>query len=87
MYWFKGEIRFLCPSCKQTSLETVIASSEDHNPSIPTRRFARSVSGFRSPSRILIVVYTPRRMKNGKEIIRIISARQATRKERKAYAG
>jgi len=26
-------------------------------------------------------------MKNGKEIIRIISARQATRKERKAYAG
>jgi len=26
-------------------------------------------------------------VKDGKEIIRIISARQATRKERKAYAG
>ncbi len=29
----------------------------------------------------------PRRLKDDKEIIRIISARQATRKERKAYAG
>ena len=56
-------------------------------PSIPTWRFARSVSGFSAAGRILIVVYTPRRMKNGKEIIRIISARQATRKERKAYDG
>jgi uncharacterized DUF497 family protein len=56
-------------------------------PSIPTRRFARSVSGFRPSAGFLIVVYTPRRMKNGKEIIHIISARQATRKERKAYAG
>jgi uncharacterized protein len=37
--------------------------------------------------RILFVVYTVRRLKNGKEAIRIISARQATRKERKAYAG
>jgi uncharacterized DUF497 family protein len=37
--------------------------------------------------RILIVIYTPRRMKDAKEIIRIISARQATRKERQAYAG
>jgi len=43
--------------------------------------------GISAAGRILIVVYTPRRMKNGKEIIRIISARQATRKERKAYAG
>ncbi len=38
-------------------------------------------------SRILIVNYTARRANDGKEIIRIISARQATRKERKAYAG
>jgi uncharacterized protein len=38
-------------------------------------------------SRVLIVVYTQRRLKHGQELIRIISARQATRKERKAYAG
>jgi uncharacterized protein len=37
--------------------------------------------------RILIVVYTERRLKHGQEIIRIISARQATRKEREAYTG
>jgi uncharacterized DUF497 family protein len=35
----------------------------------------------------MIVVYTPRKVDNAKEIIRIISARQATRKERQAYAG
>jgi uncharacterized DUF497 family protein len=33
------------------------------------------------------VVYTIRRLKNEKETIRIISARQATRRERQAYAG
>jgi uncharacterized protein len=43
--------------------------------------------GFSLLGRILFVVYTVRRMKHGKEAIRIISARQATRKERKAYAG
>jgi uncharacterized DUF497 family protein len=37
--------------------------------------------------RVLLVVYTVRKTKNGKETIRIISARQANRKERKAYAG
>jgi uncharacterized protein len=37
--------------------------------------------------RILMVSYTPRRSKDGKEIIRTISARQATRKERQAYSG
>ena len=37
--------------------------------------------------RVLMVAYAPRRLKDGKEIIRIVSARQATRKERKAYAG
>jgi uncharacterized DUF497 family protein len=37
--------------------------------------------------RILIVVYTVRRLKDGKETIRIISARQASQKERKAYSG
>jgi uncharacterized protein len=37
--------------------------------------------------RILIVVYTIRRLKDGKETIRIISAKQASRKERTAYSG
>ncbi len=46
------------------------------------RRLGRSVAG-----RILLTVYTVRRTPHGKEIIRLISARQASRKERKAYAG
>jgi uncharacterized DUF497 family protein len=37
--------------------------------------------------RILLVVYTIRRTADGKQEIRIISARQASRRERKAYAG
>ncbi|HEY6467855.1 MAG TPA: BrnT family toxin [Candidatus Acidoferrales bacterium] len=47
-----------------------------------SKRLGRSVTG-----RILLVVYTVRRIKNGKDAIRIISARQASRKERKAFAG
>jgi uncharacterized DUF497 family protein len=43
--------------------------------------------GFSASGRVLFVVYTIRRWKHDKETIRIISARQATRKERKAYAG
>ncbi|MBH0209231.1 MAG: BrnT family toxin [Nitrospira sp.] len=46
------------------------------------RRIGRSLSG-----RILFVVYTIRRRSHEKETIRIISARQASRKERQAYAG
>jgi uncharacterized DUF497 family protein len=46
------------------------------------KRLGRSIS-----RRILIVVYTVRRLKDGKETIRIISARYASRKERKAYSG
>ncbi len=46
------------------------------------KRLGRSVAG-----RILLIVYTARRTSHGKETIRIISARQASRKERKAYAG
>jgi len=42
--------------------------------------------GFSPIGRIVFVVYT-RRVKYDKETIRIISARQATRKERVAYAG
>ena len=46
------------------------------------KRLGRSIG-----RRILIVVYTVRRLKDGKEAIRIISARRASRKERKAYSG
>jgi uncharacterized DUF497 family protein len=46
------------------------------------KRLGRSIAG-----RVLLVVYTYRRRKNGKETIRIVSARQASRRERKAYAG
>lgn len=43
--------------------------------------------GFSASGRILFVVYTVRRLHDGKETIRIIGARQATRRERAAYAG
>jgi uncharacterized DUF497 family protein len=46
------------------------------------KRLGRSIA-----RRILIVVYTTRRLKDGKETIRIISARHASRKERQAYSG
>jgi hypothetical protein len=45
------------------------------------KRLALSAEG-----RVLLVVYTVRRLINGIETIRIISARQASQKERKAYA-
>ena len=43
--------------------------------------------GRSSQGRVLLAVYTFMRFGNGTETIRIISARQASRKERKAYAG
>jgi len=46
------------------------------------KQLGRSAAG-----RILLVVYTLRRQNNGTETVRIISARQASRKERAAYAG
>lgn len=46
------------------------------------KRLGSSIAG-----NILLVVYTLRRSKDGNETIRIISARPASRKERKAYAG
>ena len=55
---------------------------EHSDAEIRSKRLGTSVTG-----RILIVIYTPRKVNNEKEIIRIISARQATRKERQAYAG
>jgi uncharacterized protein len=47
-----------------------------------SKRLGRSLSG-----RVILTVYTTRRSSDGKETIRIISARQASRKEREAYAG
>jgi uncharacterized DUF497 family protein len=55
---------------------------EHSHSEIRSKRLGTSATG-----RILIVIYTPRKENNAKEIIRIISARQATRKERQAYAG
>ncbi|MBI2164270.1 MAG: BrnT family toxin [candidate division NC10 bacterium] len=46
------------------------------------KRLGRSITG-----RVLLIVYTTRRAPHGTETIRIIRARQASRKERKAYAG
>ncbi|MGA2717812.1 MAG: BrnT family toxin [Candidatus Acidiferrales bacterium] len=42
--------------------------------------------GISLAGRVLLVIYTLRRPRRGQEAIRIISARQASRKERKAYA-
>lgn len=43
--------------------------------------------GLSVERKVLPVVYTLRRAQDGKETIRIISARCASRKERKAYSG
>jgi uncharacterized DUF497 family protein len=43
--------------------------------------------GCSATGRILILVYTWRRTKNDQETIRLISARSASAKERKAYFG
>ena len=45
------------------------------------QRIGQSLTG-----RVLFVVYTTRRIDNEKETIRIISARQASRRERQAYS-
>ena len=45
------------------------------------KRVGKSITG-----KILMVIYTIRKLENGKETIRIISARQASQKERKAYS-
>jgi uncharacterized protein len=46
------------------------------------KRLGESAGG-----RILLIVYTLRESKSGEDKIRIISSRQANRKERQAYAG
>ncbi|MBI4403804.1 MAG: BrnT family toxin [Deltaproteobacteria bacterium] len=58
---------------------------EDISHSITESRFKRI--GTSISNRVLLVVYTIRRMEYRKETIRIISARKASRKERQAYAG
>jgi uncharacterized DUF497 family protein len=58
---------------------------EDLDHAAPEQRWKRL--GFSVGGRILLVVYTLRRLKYGSETIRIISARQASRKEREAYSG
>ena len=57
---------------------------EDFEHSGKERRLKRL--GVSIECRIVIVVYTSRRTPDGKKAIRIISARQASRKERKAYS-
>ncbi|WP_083448330.1 BrnT family toxin [Nitrospira moscoviensis] len=57
-------------------------SDEEHSADEHRRqRIGRSVAG-----RIVYVVYTVRRVDHEKETIRIISARQASRRERAAYS-
>ena len=58
---------------------------EDLEHSQAESRFKRL--GLSSESRLLLVVYTVRRIAHGQETIRIISARHASRRERKAYSG
>lgn len=43
--------------------------------------------GRSEADRILITVYTTRRVKGGKETTRIISSRRASQREQKAYKG
>jgi uncharacterized DUF497 family protein len=57
---------------------------DDPTHSNTEQRFKRL--GTVGKGRVVLVVYTLRETKNGKEKVRIISARQANRKERHAYA-
>jgi uncharacterized protein len=58
---------------------------EDFEHAQAERRWKRLAQS--SQGQILLVVYMLRRLTDGTETIRIISARPASRKERKAYAG
>jgi uncharacterized DUF497 family protein len=55
------------------------------NPDLLERRWKRLAFSVRN--RVLLVIYTFRRLSDDTETIRIISARQATRNERKIFAG
>jgi hypothetical protein len=58
---------------------------EDLEHSQQEGRFKRL--GLSRHGRILILVYSYRRLKNGQETLRIITARRASPKEREAYTG
>ena len=58
---------------------------EDLEQAHTERRWKRL--GLSTEGRVLLVVCTLRRLENDIETIRIISARQASRREREAYAG
>lgn len=55
----------------------------DHEHSEDEQR--RKCIGLSIAGKILVIAYAPRRSKDGSEIIRIISARRASRQEREAY--
>jgi hypothetical protein len=57
---------------------------EDLEHSHYENRFKRL--GMSAEGRIVILVYSYRRLKDGKETLRIITARRASPKEREAYA-
>jgi uncharacterized DUF497 family protein len=57
---------------------------EDLEHSHQENRFKRL--GISIERRVVILVYSYRRMKDGKETLRIITARRASPKEREAYA-
>jgi uncharacterized protein len=58
---------------------------EDLEHSQHEARFKRL--GISDKGRVLILVYSYRRLKDGRETLRIITARRASSKEREAYAG
>jgi uncharacterized DUF497 family protein len=58
---------------------------EDLEHSRGENRFKRL--GISAEGRVVILVYSYRRLKDGKETLRIITARRASPKEREAYAG
>jgi formate hydrogenlyase subunit 6/NADH:ubiquinone oxidoreductase subunit I len=31
-YWYKADLMFVCPTCKQQSKESIIARDQNHNP-------------------------------------------------------
>jgi uncharacterized DUF497 family protein len=57
---------------------------EDQEHSHQENRFKRL--GISAEGRIVILVYSYRRLKDGQETLRIITARRASPKEREAYA-
>ena len=69
------------------------AFSDYHSIIIPSKynsssmaKEARYMNLGKVEENVLIVIFTMRKDKNGKEIIRIISAKQASKKEREIYS-